>query len=123
MGTNLLKMLSTSLQKMLWTMWMSQDVLSVKVRSFAGTENPERRVHAAKVATPIQMSAKPELTEREMTRITNGLPTSASRGPHARVVLSTMVQKRKFNGGLKMITQITLQCNSAGIVTRVLPTW
>merc|ERR1712039_910867 len=71
------------------------------------------------VATPIQVSARTELTERERSRITNGLPTSASRGPHARVVLSTMVQRKKFNGGAQNI----LQGNSAGIVTGVLPPW
>merc|ERR1719201_730794 len=102
---------------------MSQDVLSVRARSFAGSKDQGRGVHATKVAIPIQLSAKPELTEREMTRITDGLPTSAIRGPHARVVLSTMVQRRKFNGGLKMVTQNTLQGNSPGIVTRVLPPW
>merc|ERR1712032_613088 len=106
---------------MLWTIpWKSPDVMSVQVRSFAGSKHQGTRVKKAKVATPIQVSAKLESIERKTSRITNGLPSNASHSPHVRVVLFTMVIRRGFNGIPKMVTLNRLQGSSAGIVTEVL---
>merc|ERR550539_225337 len=104
--TSLLKMHWISLLTKLSTRFpKSQDVMSVQVRSFVGSKHQGTRVAKTKVATPIQVSAKMELKERKLSRITNGLPSSASRLPHVRVVLFTMVIRRVFNGGPKMVTQ------------------
>merc|ERR1712137_57679 len=119
MGT-LLPMRQTTLQ-LTMSFPKNKDVMSVQVRNFVGSKHQGTMVQKTKVAILIQLSVKMELTERKLTRITNGLRSSASRLPHVRVVLFTMVIRRGFNGGPKVVTQSIPQGASAGIVTQVLP--